>query len=509
MKKKILFFISQFHKGGAEKSLLELIKAIDKSLFSIDLIIYNQVYVDGAISLIGYLPNDIHVCDVNRMNSNRGLFCNVLRKRFVDGEGFDETAVRFVERKEYDLAIHIGEWHSPEFIGLVVKAKKKICWIHADIDKISSFNPDSFFSYDENIDCYCFVSETSRKAAENKYPFIIGKTGILHNYVNTQEIIELSKSDPTLHHPSGSFLLVSVGNIREEKGYIRALEAIIELKKKGVIVSWWILGHPSNKETVANLNRMISLNGLDNQITFFGARENPYCYMKLADAIISLSDSEAWSLVITEAKVLGVPVISTNTSGAEEQITNGVNGIITSFAPKTIASDLVNVITHPEILTHIRRELKNNPSVPDASGELLELFSHIDIIKNKNKEKDILFITDDINLATGACLFEQIIDLINQGTIVGVYSDTIPTAKTRKTLIGTHFYSFNASKLNLQFKRRLIPGLLSPDMTLSEKRLRLNLFISHKRNNHSFESIILKREYLKQLSAQYKHICYV
>ena len=67
--------------------------------------------------------------------------------------------------------------------------------------------------------------------------------------------------------------------------------------------------------------------------------------MRRADAVCVLSDHESWSMVITEAKALGVPVIATRTSGALEQIEDGKNGVLCGFSDEEIAESLRAFLT--------------------------------------------------------------------------------------------------------------------------------------------------------------------
>ena len=81
--------------------------------------------------------------------------------------------------------------------------------------------------------------------------------------------------------------------------------------------------------------------------------------MKNAEAVMVLSDYESWSLVITEAKILGIPVIATNTSGAQEQIIDKETGIITDFDALDIASKTELFLKDLKLQQKIRQNLKD------------------------------------------------------------------------------------------------------------------------------------------------------
>ncbi len=88
-----------------------------------------------------------------------------------------------------------------------------------------------------------------------------------------------------------------------------------------------------------------------------------------------LSDFESWSFVITEAKVLGVPVIATATSGAKEQLVDGKTGIITSFEPKEIAEQILEYLNNPVKKEKICKNLKGFSAKQDVIKEFQGLFS--------------------------------------------------------------------------------------------------------------------------------------
>ena len=55
---------------------------------------------------------------------------------------YRRSAYQFVKGKQYDMAFSYGEWLSPEFVAKKVKAKKKMVWIHTDIDKANLKSSD-------------------------------------------------------------------------------------------------------------------------------------------------------------------------------------------------------------------------------------------------------------------------------------------------------------------------------------------------------------------------------
>lgn len=84
------------------------------------------------------------------------------------------------------------------------------------------------------------------------------------------------------------------------------------LVTEGFDFELWILG---DGEQRTNLNRYIKDNRLGCYVKLWGFKSNPYKYLKVCDYFISSSRSEGFSLVIAEAMILGLPVLSTYCSG--------------------------------------------------------------------------------------------------------------------------------------------------------------------------------------------------
>lgn len=376
MKQKLLFVITQFYKGGAEVALLNLFHALDNRVYEVDFLVFDQIPLPNATSLLSQIPSWINVCNASEREGKFALSVKIwlkLWKKLTKHQLSRTTAKNFVKGKHYDAAFSYGEWMSPEFIARRVEADKKIVWIHTDIDKAGYVNESILLGYDAHISNYVFVSVRSMEAAVKKYPQIKNKAFIVHNLCNEKKIKNCSMQEATEMKNCDGLKFVSVGNLREEKNYARHLEVMKELKNMGIAFTWFIIGSTAN-QLLYNRLRRLTIQYQLNECIFLGVKENPYCYMANADALILLSDYESWSMVITEAKILEVPVIATSTSGAKEQLENGITGVLVPFQVQEIADRIEQFIEHSEGI-QIRRALNGysvNNSVLQEFENLIE-----------------------------------------------------------------------------------------------------------------------------------------
>ena len=78
---------------------------------------------------------------------------------------------------------------------------------------------------------------------------------------------------------------------------------------------------------------------LEKYIIFLGKKKNPYPYFKISDYLILTSEYEGFPVVYNEAKILNLPVITTNVSDSETIIGNNY-GIIISKDINDIAKNM-------------------------------------------------------------------------------------------------------------------------------------------------------------------------
>lgn len=474
--KKLLFVISQLYKGGAETSLVNLLNNLDHSNYSVNLLILNQCPVENAVSLVNKITEKVIICDAYSEYQRITMLDRIKAKMLytmAQKGAYYFTALDFVKNKEYDWAFCVGEWYSPSFVACEVNAKIKAVWIHSDISEAEYFDAAHYFYFYDLFDYFIFVSRKSLKSSVKAYPFIEDKAVTIYN-INDVSNIKNSSLKPVedlgkLKKP----VLLTCANFRPEKNHLRQVHVMAELKRRGIELTWVNIGATADTYLVSQVKEECKKYGLETNFLILGPKSNPYCYMREADAVTVLSDHESWSMVITEAKILGKPVIATRTSGAIEQIIDNETGILTDFNINNIADRIAAFITNKNLQDHIKKNIKNF----DNTTEILNSFD--DLIRNghpyrstKVAKTKILYVIDDINYLGGAHIATklQINSFINEGKDISIFSSVVPNIKVRKELIGVKFYSFHDFKEDQLFNRRLCHCLTDHYISGEEKR---------------------------------------
>lgn len=396
-KKRILFVINQFFKGGAETALVNLFHVLPRDVYEIDLMIFDQIDLKGSISLISQIPQWVHVVNVAEREKRTAFVKKAAFKlyRRLSGEQlFRQGAKVYLRDQYYDVAISYGEWFSSRLVALNVVARRKYVWIHADMDKAAFLHSD-ILRYQNLFDGFLFASQHSMAAALAKFPELKGRSCVVHNQVDRRQLFQLSEQPISWKlTEDGLPLLVTVANVREEKNHLRQVEAMKLLFDRGVRFHWLNIGSLAKADLVAKVRAAVTDAGLEDYFQLLGAMENPYAVMRHANAVCVLSDHESWSMVITEAKQLGVPVIATKTSGALEQIRDGENGLLCGFSSAEIADCIEKFLKSKTIPTQIRACLKEEACTNRALDRIVPILSE--------SKKKTLYVFDNLNYLSGA-----------------------------------------------------------------------------------------------------------
>lgn len=331
--KKILFFINSLSGGGAEKVLVDLLNLLSEKNFEIDLIsIYGGVHEERLSKKINY----------KKIINTDNVF---LRKIFIKIFFLIPKCVfrKMFIRNKYNIEIAYLEGFPTSIIAAGNNDHKKIAFVHCDSSKTDMLSGyynsiEKCMSEYEKFDNVCFVSMAAKNGFEKRFG-TLSNSIIVHNFVNTNEILEKSQLGPGFVFDKNKFKIISVGRLTKEKGYDRLIRISAELEKE-YDLEVCILGEGEQRESLENLIEELNVGS----VRMPGFFKNPYSIMKQADLFVCSSLVEGYSTVVTEARVLGIPILTTDCAGMCELIKNGENGIIVENSEKALLDQLKKLI---------------------------------------------------------------------------------------------------------------------------------------------------------------------
>lgn len=344
MKKRILFFIPDLRYGGAEKVMVNLLNNLDRNKYELSLL---TLFGEGINKQ--YLRSDV---------KHRYIFKKVFRGNTYLLKLFTPAFLyRQFVKEPYDLLVaYLEGIPSRVFSGCPDRSMKKISWVHIEVPEPAAFMKP-YRSFHEGIDCYkqydaiVGVSQTVIESFQQG-------TGISDNlYVkyNTVEDEQIRRQalDPIDEAvwSEKAVKLCSVGRLNNQKGYERLLSVHRKLIANGFACHLAILGQGENK---AALERYIAEHTLSGSVTLLGYKTNPYKYVKNSDLFVCSSYKEGFSTAVTEALIVGTPVITTRCSGMDELLDCGRYGMIVENDEDALYEGLKKLLTDKELLAHYK-----------------------------------------------------------------------------------------------------------------------------------------------------------
>jgi len=388
--------------GGSTTSLLSILNLIDYKQYQIDLLLKRNAgelfhnIPAGVNVLPAALPNIVKLkfrkalslrCIYNYFHSKlgRGAFSPIQLLQIAE---IDYARVSNKLSKHYDVAISFLEFWPLYYTANFVKATRKIAWIHVDYIE-AGFNPQLDIASMQKFEKIVVVANSCADSLAKTFPHLKDRILCIENILSTHAIREMSHEPVDFKMTDNAINISTVCRIVfEHKGLDRAVEAFNKLRQEGLCddVNWYIIGDgPDYQE----LEHLIKIYGLDTHIFLLGSQKNPHKYIKDSDLFFLPSRYEGKPMAVTEAMMLGIPAMVAEYASAQEQIENGVDGIILPNNDVSIYEGLKRVLMNRAIIT----SLKNNVKQRDYSNlaEFSKVISLIDNTINADYKKHRIY----------------------------------------------------------------------------------------------------------------------
>ncbi len=121
------------------------------------------------------------------------------------------------------------------------------------------------------------------------------------------------------------FVIGSIGRLSTEKGFIYLIEALNQLKKKGVSARLIIIGEGSERE---KLEKIIIKSGIKDNVLFTGYVKNANRFIPFFNVYAISSLTEGLPITLLEAMQAKVPIVATKVGGIPEVIKNNYDAIL-------------------------------------------------------------------------------------------------------------------------------------------------------------------------------------
>lgn len=367
--KKILIVNNNLHIGGVQKALVNLLWNV-RGQYDITLLLFADVgayrqEIPPEVRVItlksGYRYLGLSGSDLKntREKLTRAFYGGISR---LLGRNYATWLMAIGQKKlkGYDVAVsylHNGGNRvfyggCNEFVLRHVQAKRKITFLHCDYRLCGANtrrNSRQYRRFDAIAACSRGCSD-SFLAAE---PKLKEKVLVVYNCHRFDDIRQKAAEEHQML--SDRINLVTVARLGKEKGVERAIQALAAIGPEREKVHYYVVGDGIQRPL---LEQLIQQHQLENTVTLCGALSNPYGYIQAADLLWIPSYSEAAPLVIGEAASLGVPVLSTCTSSAQEMIPNLGYGWVCENNLEAMTQSLLHLIKDPMQIQDRKRFLQ-------------------------------------------------------------------------------------------------------------------------------------------------------
>lgn len=254
---------------------------------------------------------------------------------------------RLLVREKYDLEIGYCMKLPIQIIAASSNREAKhYAWMHG---------------YDNGLvlmDSYCKMDKLLTVSQANVERFLRESDGSVavqccYNLVDDRKVRTMGV-EPMPPARKQGMTFVAVGRLEPEKGILRLVECCGRLKSEGYDFTLWLVGDGQQR---GELEKRASDLGVGEQVVFFGAQRNPHAITARADVLICASFGEGYSTACVEAVMLGVPVLSTDVSGAREIVSEAQAGMVVGMDDTSLYEGLKAVLDEPEMVSGWKKTL--------------------------------------------------------------------------------------------------------------------------------------------------------
>lgn len=358
LRKKVLFLLESFAGGGVEKVFIDLINNIDIDNYEIT-----------VMSIWDY---GVRKKDLRTDIKYKSIFPNIKGISWIFQPFVEKSSGKILYklgiRNKYDIEIAFIEGRAAKIIGASTnKNSRKIAWVHIDLS--NGHWTSKTFKNDIELEKECyrqfndivFVSNSAKQGFLNLFghDFNQNQLHVKYNPIIASNIIEKGNEEVIdVAKPKDKPLIVSSGRLVSQKGYERLLNVCAQLNKDGFDYELWILGEGWERP---NLEKSIVTLKIDN-VKLLGYKENPYKYIKQGDLFVCSSVNEGFSLVIAEAMILGLPIVSTDCAGPNELLNFGEFGLLVDNSEVGIYEGVKKLLNQHELLQYYKEKSTNRTS---------------------------------------------------------------------------------------------------------------------------------------------------
>lgn len=387
MKPRLLITSFCMEIGGIERSLVELLRALDTGRMDVDLLLCSHTgpllrEIPAGIRL---LPEDPRLASllqpIRQVLPRHPLWAGArllakaqVPRRFPipphssDGVAY-ATLQQYWRRSapllpavkgEYDAVISF-QWPHHLAAGRV-NAGQKLAWVHTDF-RMAALDVAEDLAVWERFEGIACVSQGVLEGFCEVHPALRERCFVFENLLDPAALRTRAAAfvPEDMPRPAGGFRLLTVGRYCYAKAFDQAIRTAKALAVLGLRFCWYAIGYGAEEQALHALAAELEVG---DYFVFLGKRENPAPYIAACDLYLQPSRYEGKAVTVMEALSLHAPVAVTDFPTAAAQVTDGHDARILPMEPAAAAQGIAALLADPAE----RSRLAANAATGDYSG---------------------------------------------------------------------------------------------------------------------------------------------
>ena len=296
-KKNLLFASKNLEVGGIEKASINLLDRINYDKYNVTLVLE-----ENKGTLLPKLNKNVKVIEL-KVSENK----NVILRKLINATR--KLMFKLIHYNAYDFSCCYTTYSYSCNKIAKISSTNTAFYVHSDYKYVyNDINEYKEFFDSRKVNEYkhiIFVSNEAKNSFTEVYKELEKKCLVFNNFIDQEEIIELSKGEPDKIKNNDKTLLVFVGRLDDSS---KKVKRQINLVKNIKDLELWIIGDGPDRKMYEDYTKELKV---EKQVFFLGRKINPYPYMAQADYVILTSDYEGFPVTYLEAITLNKKIITT------------------------------------------------------------------------------------------------------------------------------------------------------------------------------------------------------
>lgn len=377
---------------GAERRMIEILTYVDQNKYSV------SWAVSDIKSLLPYLQSINLSLDLIQLPSIK--YCGIIKRFFI--------MHNFLKAIKPDCIVYsqfyLRSFNLSELIaGFLVSKGNSYMIVHDEVYPYRKYKSSLHFGIIPGVGLEWRMERIFQKLMVyfSKYTLAVSSRVkeilmIFHKYPENKIKLfyhgkDLKKFMPDLstryvmrerfNVPRNDVVIINTSRLVETKCISRLINAFDIAFQKNINIRLFILGTGHLMEEL----RKLAMSKISSErINFIGYQEDIPSFLKMSDIFVLPSDIEGFGNVLIEAMATGLISISTNVSGPDEIIEDGLNGFLVEKSERGILDGLLKALS---LTSEARKQMSNNARLHiqrrfDIQARVVEALSILQLTPN-------------------------------------------------------------------------------------------------------------------------------